>query len=398
MNSPPRESFEVIVVGGDPVALATALTLARRGVDVMVLDNGSPPRLPWTEVHHWSVLGELERLGVLGALLEQGSRCREWALRVLATGEQITYRLGDLGPEVVHPYHLRVDETVLRRVLQQALGRAGIPIRRQARVESLRQRDEGVALTTDEGTRTGWYAARWVVGADGTSSVVRREAGLGFPGTTWTERYVAAVVDHDFASMGYADVTLQVDGSLGAVVERMDANRWRYLFAEPLGVPEEDVRERAGEVLRTVLGSTPRILDWTASRMHQRCADDFREGRVLLVGDAAHVTQRMIGHSSISAWMDGFTLGRRLADVVQGRASEGLMTDWAEARRRIFLDDANPLSLGRKNLVSQITDPQRLDVELDQFRRATHDADVRREVLLQGAELSGTSVAPLPVA
>jgi len=397
MTAPNSERYDVVVVGGEPVALATALRLARNGVHVLLAETTTPARLPWTGVHHWSVLPGLADLGVLEPLLAHGAPCTEWGLRVLATGEQITYRVDELSGLVAHPYHLRVDEAALRRVLQQALGRAGVAVRRQARVELVGEDAAGLHLEVDDGLRRTRHHAGWVVAADGTSSPVRRQAGIGFPGTTWTERYVAALVEADFGTHGYADVTLQVDGTAGAVVERVDAARWRYVFADPLASPEEEIPERTSRVLAQVLGGVPRVLDWTAGRMHQRCAERFRAGRVLLIGDAAHVTQRLIGHSSIAAWMDGFTLGSQLAGVVHGRAPEAELTAWAEERRRVFLDDAHPMSLGRKNLVSQITELHRLDVELEQFRRAVADADVRREVLLQGAGIAGLDPVPTTV-
>lgn len=386
----PAPARDVVVVGGDSIALATALGLARAGLDVELLDTSRPQRLHSTGVHHWSTLPLLDDLGVLDRVLAMGRAVRSWGLRVLETGEQITYSLDEVVGHVDHPYHLRLEEPALSRVLAEALESTPAACRRSAvRVEGITQHDGSVAVDVHDGRAARRVHARWVVAADGTSSAVRRETGVGFVGSTWSERCVVALVEHDFGPLGYADTTLQVDGTYGAVVENVDDRRWRYVYLEPLARPEETVRERIPEVLRRVTARPPRIVDWTTHRMHERCATTFRAGRVLLVGAAAHVTHSLIGHSSISAWFDAATLGHTLADVVGGRAGEEALTAWSDERRRVYRDEVLPLSLARKNLVSQLTDPRRLDIELDQYRRAVHDVDVRREVLLQGRELAG---------
>jgi 3-(3-hydroxy-phenyl)propionate hydroxylase len=388
-----RDPVDVLVVGAGHHGLATAVGLARAGCTVEVVDSGRHPALPWTAVHHWSVLSDLHHLGVLDDLVAAGARATGWGLRVLATGEHITYDLGDLVGQVEHPYHLRVAEDRLREVLQRRLLELGGTTARPGRVVGLHQHPGGVTVDLDTPSGPHLARARWVVAADGAASAVRREAGIAFEGTTWWERCVVALVRHDFAALGYPDTTFQVDGSHGAVVERAGEDTWRYVFQEPGTRPEDTVASRIPDVLRHATGGAREVVEWTAERMHQRVAAQFRTGRVLLVGEAAHVTHRLIGHSSISGWFDAFSLARLLPEVVTERADDEALTAWAQQRRRVYLDDAVPASLSRKNLVSGIRDRASLDVELDQFRRALSDASLRREVLLQGRELDGALLA-----
>ncbi|CAN5652516.1 N/A [soil metagenome] len=388
---------DVVVVGAGHLGLTTALGLARAGVEVEVLDTGADERLPWTAVHHWSVLPGLADLGVLDGLLEAGATTSTWGLRVLATGEHLTYDLGDLGGQVRHPYNLRLEESRLCDTLRAALSRLpSARLTRAREIGSVRQHDDGVTVQvrgdeddTDAASVDRVVRARWLVAAQGSSSAVRRELGLGFAGTTWTERCVVALVEHDFAAVGYPDTTFQVDGRLGAVVERKDDRLWRYTYQEPLSRPEHAVADRIAGVLRAATGADPRVVDWNSARMHQRSVDSYRSGRVVLVGETAHVTHTMTGHTSISGWVDALTLAPVLAEVVREPAAEAVVTAWADERRRVYLDDVVPDSLSRRNLLTQISDPRRLDIELDQFRRARTDAATRREVLLEGREPEG---------
>lgn len=394
--SPVPTDVDVLVVGADHLGLTTAIGLAESGITVQVLDVAPETPVPWTEVHHWSVLPGLSRAGLLDDLLEVGAPLATWGLRVLQTAEQLTFNLGELGGELAQPFHLRIDEGALRATLvDRLLTIPGASIRR-GRVRQLSDCGDRVLVEVDDGSSAAATAAspghvlcaRWVVGSDGVSSPVRREAGIGFEGVTWRERCVIAVVEHDFAGDAYADVTLQIDPHRGAVVERMGPTTWRYVFVEEPDLPEEEIGDRLPANLAAVTGAHPVVLQWTAERMHERCATTHRRGRVLLIGAAAHVTHRMIGHSSISGWYDALSLAPILAAVVRGGSSVELDA-WAAARRRIFLDEALPASLSRNNLVTQLRDPSRLLVELEEFRRAQIDPVARRELLM----LTGGSVA-----
>lgn len=385
----------VAVVGASTAGLVTALGLARQGVEVSVLDTTPPPRLSWSAVHHWSVLPLLEQLGVLDEALVDGEATARWGLHVLATGEQLVYDVRELGPDVRLPFNLRLEPAALRAILRAALRASPCAeLVEDVRVVGLSQDDSGAELTVHRAGDERRLRAHWVVGADGATSVVRRLAGLAFEGTTWTERGLVALVRHDFAPLGYPDTTFQVDGSLGAVVERVGHGRWRYLLQESLSQDVDRLDERLGQVLRAVTGSDPEVLDVATSRMHQRSATSYCSGRVLLVGDAAHVTHPMSGHTSLTGWFDAITLAPALTSELRpggpaARAEDGL-TRWAQQRRRHFLDDAAPASLSRRNLVAQIRDPRRLEVELAAFRRAATDPSYRRHVLLgEGGAPSG---------
>lgn len=374
-----RRRADVAVVGASTAGLAAALGLARSGLAVTLVDNVPAPRLAWTAIHHWSVLPVLDRLGVLDAALVAGEATAHWGLRVLSTGEQLVFDLRELGPEAAHPFNLRLEPHRMRALLRRAFEAcSGAEVIDGEQVTDLRQDGDRVVLGLSGGAA---LRAGWVVGADGPASAVRRRAGLGFEGTTWTERGVVALVAHDFAAAGYPDTTFQIDGHAGAVVERVGRGTWRYLYQESLGLDEASLGDRLRVLVGQVTGGDADVLDWSAARMHQRSATSYRSGRVVLIGSAAHATSPMTGHTSLSGWFDAATLAPVLSAVARG-GSEADLSDWAARRRRAFLDDAAPVSLGRRNLVAQIRDRRRLDVELDTYRRASVDREHRRQLLL----------------
>jgi 3-(3-hydroxy-phenyl)propionate hydroxylase/6-hydroxy-3-succinoylpyridine 3-monooxygenase len=121
--------------------------------------------------------------------------------------------------------------------------------------------------------------------------------------------------------------------------------------------------------------------------MHQRAADHFRVGRVLLAGDAAHVTNPTGGLGLTSGLFDAFALYEALAAVVLDGAEEAVLDAWAEERRRLFLELASPAASELKRLIFSEADPERRREDLEAIRRWTSDRDLLRERLRFTARL-----------
>lgn len=385
------------MVGAGPLGLTTALAVARAGHRVLVVDDGSPPAIPWTEVLHWSVLPVLDSFDLLADVLRHGEVVTRWGLRVLGTGELLAFDVTDLAGHVTHPFQVRLADSTLRELLTTRVRNEASAQALTGRLVALTMSDQGVTAEVDAGDGGCVVRARFLVADDGPASAVRRESGIAFPGAMRADRTVVALVEHDFGADGYLDTTFQIDGRHGAVVERVSGTLWRYVYEESLDLPEEGVAARLSGTLGAVTSSDPGIRAWTSERTHQRSAATNRAGPVVLLGEAAHATHRLLGHSTISGWSDVQTLVpgllRALETPDDPRASADL-DRWAAWRRKLYLDHAVPASLGRRHLVTAISSAERLDVELDEFRQALTDPDVRLGVLLQGSELAFRTPEP----
>lgn len=378
---------QVAVVGGGPIGLMTALGLARGDVEVLVVDTPTSTSMSWSGVLHNAVLPHLDSLGVLGDVIDAGFVDPVWSLSVLATGEQIVFDLSELRDRLPHPYYAYVETAPLVEVLSAHLAAQPRVTRRVVtRVSGVRQDATGVDLTFDGDARV---RAEWVVAADGTNSAVRRAVGVGFPGTTWPERSVLAQVEYDFSRLGYTSTTFQVDDAHGAVVQRIRDGVWRYTGVELLSLPEAGIKDRLDETLATVCGTDVRVTDWSWDRMHQRTASQFRAGRVLLAGEAAHVTNRLTGHRSVSSFLDSRDVVEALVAHVRDGAGQSVLDDYAEGRRREFLDNASPASKSRMRMVTDLTDEASYDAEIASLRAARSDADALEELVMFGVGRPG---------
>jgi 2-polyprenyl-6-methoxyphenol hydroxylase-like FAD-dependent oxidoreductase len=368
----------VIVVGAGPVGVLTALGLARSGVPVTVLEcEPAVVNSPRAIVYHWSVLAGLDRLGVLADVKRIGLVKQDYMYRIFSTGETIPWSLAPLESHTSYAYNVHLGQNKLAEIALEHLRRLPrTAVAWNTRVTGLSQDSAGVTVQamTPEGERE--FRAGWVVGADGARSAVRQVLGLDFAGTTWPERFVATNVRYDFEQLGLARATLQIDARYGAIIVKIDeSGLWRCTYCEDASLPEQGVLERMPAYFAAVLapGTTYHLEQYSPYRMHQRAAERFRVGRVVLAGDAAHVTNPTGGLGLTSGMFDCFVLYEALAAVIHGEVGVEVLDRYSEERRRIFWDLASPQACENKRLIYHSSDPLRLEQDLKTLRRYAAD-------------------------
>jgi 3-(3-hydroxy-phenyl)propionate hydroxylase/6-hydroxy-3-succinoylpyridine 3-monooxygenase len=389
---------DVIVVGAGPTGLICALGLAQAGVRVTVIE--SEPGIvdsPRAAVYHWPIVEGLEKLGIREEAERTGFRRQEYTYLVLKTGERIEFSLDVLADRTPFPYNIHLGQHLLAQIaLQRLLGHSHAKVHFNCRCIDLRQDGGGVTLhTTTPGGREEWRT-KWLIGADGAASTVRESLGLEFEGMTWPERFVATNVLYDFERQRYARGTFVIDDVHGAVIAKLDtAGLWRCTYMEDARLSEDKLMERLPQFYEAFLPgvSDYRIERAAPYRMHQRSAPRYRIGRVLLAGDAAHVTNPTGGLGLTSGLLDSFALVPALAAVANAGADACMLDRYSELRRDMFLNRISPQAIANKQLIFHANGgaPQ-LEAALATLRRLPTD----RELLLQRLMFLKSLETPLP--
>jgi 2-polyprenyl-6-methoxyphenol hydroxylase-like FAD-dependent oxidoreductase len=378
---------EVIIVGGGPVGFISALGLARGGVRVTLIEaEREIINSPRAAVYFWSVLDGLERLGILEEAEGVGIRKQDYTYLVRSTGERIEYSMEILAGYTPRPYNLHLSQHRLTDIAMRRLKTyPNATVRFGTRLSTLQQEPDGVTLTvvTERGTEE--MHASWLIGADGAGSTVRRLLGLSFDGLTWPERFVATNLYYDFERYGYTRTTFLIDHRFGAVIAVLDKEGlWRCTYMEDASLPEETFLERLPCAYAALLpGEGAYRLELAAPyRMHQRSAPRYRLGRVVLAGDAAHVTNPTGALGLTSGLFDSYALYPALTAVVLGGADTAVLDRYSAARRDTFLRRVSPQATANKRLVFHANGGGRgLEDAVADLRRIVADADLLRQRL-----------------
>lgn len=322
------EDADVLVVGAGPTGLLLAGDLAAGGVRVTLLERREQADVHLTRSFavHARTLEVLDARGLGDELVALGRQAPTVGL--FGKLELHLHRLPTRYPLVLITPQYNVERLLERRAVA-----AGVRIVRGAEVVALRQRADGVEVET---AGAGSFSAGYMVGCDGVRSAVRRLAGIGFPGRSVVRSVMLADIR---LTQVPADAVTTNSNEYGFASLVPFGDGWYRAIGRIAGDDRHDdaplsADELAG-LLRRVLGSDYGMHDprWI-SRFHsdERQAVRYRDRRVLLAGDSAHVHSPAGGIGMNTGLQDAANLGWKLAAVVQGRAGEPLLDSYERER------------------------------------------------------------------
>ncbi|MFE9453838.1 FAD-dependent monooxygenase [Streptomyces sp. NPDC006739] len=310
-----------------------ACELRLSGVDVVVLERLAE-RTGESRAGgmHSRTLEVLDQRGVLDRFLAVG--------QPQAVGHFSGLYLEFDESESRHAYPLMILQSDIERLLEEWAAELGVRVRRSSEVSGVRQDETGVTveLLTGEGAPA-TLRARYLVGCDGGRSTVRKLAGIGFPGTEATMTALIGDVELPDLPEDYIWVRRCAGGDYSAIA--FEPGWYRVITSEYDRVVDRDepttfeqLRESLVRLAGTDFGMhSPR---WV-SRFNDaaRQADRYREGRVLLAGDAAHIHFPAGGQGLNMGVQDAVNLGWKLASVVRGQAPESLLDSYHAERHPV---------------------------------------------------------------
>jgi 2-polyprenyl-6-methoxyphenol hydroxylase-like FAD-dependent oxidoreductase len=300
---------EVAIVGAGPTGLALAVTLASAGIDFVIIDRlGEGANTSRAAVVHARTLEVLEELGAAKDLVARGLPIARFVIR---DGSRRLFSVPFDGLATDYPFALMVPQYETEDVLLTRLRTLGKDVHRPYEIGSVSQDEAGATITMNTGQT---MRADYVVGADGMHSIVRESSGIGFTGNAYAESFVLADVAMDWAP-GAAEVNL-IFGAAGlTVVAPLPGGLYRVV-ATVDDAPETPDLAFVRQIMDRRTPDQARVIDvvWSSRfRVHHRVADHYREGRLLLAGDAAHVHSPAGGQGMNIGIQDGYALGMAFA-------------------------------------------------------------------------------------
>ena len=332
----------LVIVGAGPVGLAAAIDAAQRGLKVIVLDDDNTVSIGSRGVCYAKrTLEILDRLGIADRVVAKGVT---WNVGRTFHAEREVFSF-DLLPEAGHqrPGMVNLQQYHLEQYLvERAMELPAIDLRWQHKLVSVQPGDEGVLLEID--TADGSYRMRadWLIAADGTRSVVRRQLGLDIEGKVFLDRFLIAdiVLDGDHFASTRTERRFWFDPTFhrgeSALMHRQADNVWRMDFQLGWDADPEAEKDpaRVCARVRAALDSQGLAhlgfaLEWLSVYTFQcRRMAKFRHGRVLFVGDSAHQVSPFGARGANSGIQDADNLVWKLQRVIEGAAPEALLDSY----------------------------------------------------------------------
>lgn len=393
----------VIIAGAGPVGLTCAALLARAGIPVLLLEaaleRGRDLR---ASTWHPPTLDLLEQLDLAAPLIAAGLKTPTWQVRMHPSGERAVFDLTTIADDTRHPYRLQCEQQVFCKLLESRLAlMPNVTLHRGVEVTGVTQGNQGATVAVrrasgDVEVLTG----DWLIGADGARSRVREAVDLRFEGSTYPETTILATTNFCFEDHldGLSNVNYcwSIEGTFSLL--RLP-QLWRVSLYADEGESMDDaltIESIQTKLQRIVPTGRPyEVLESRPYRIHQRIVDDYRKGRVLLAGDAAHVNSPSGGMGMNGGIHDAFNLCEKLARVWRGE-SEDLLDQYTRQRRPVAQQQI--IAQAHQNRTRmQERDPAKRRETLRELQATAADPVRVREYLLRTSMITGLrQAAALP--
>lgn len=342
----------VVIVGGGPIGMTAALTLARHGVGSVLLEgkssfnDGSRAICLARQSFHI-----FESIGAVAPFLQKALPYLSG--RSFFRGQQILeFRMPD-GPHHKYRPMYNLEQQYTEAYLYEAIAREPlIDMRWQSRVTALRQNEHEAVVRVEDSQGAYDLSAQWLLAADGARSTIRSLQGHRLKGQSYEGRYVIADIQMKRQAQGpqrsverlaLFDPQSRRGGTV--LVHEQPDHIWRIDYqlrdgeSEEQALQESSIREGVAGVLSDLGWTEPWSLEWWSVYSANTLAlDDYRDGRVFYIGDSGHIVPIFGVRGLNNGLADAQNIGWKIASVIQGRASVDILESYTPERRGATMD------------------------------------------------------------
>ena len=399
----------ILIAGGGPVGVITALALARQGLPVHVFEAGDRINdMPRAATTHSATLEMLAGLGIVDQVIERGYveplfRIWDRPTRTMV----VEFDFGMLKDETPYPFCVQCEQHKIAGMAVERLKQfPHAKVEFSARVAAHTQSADGVEIDVETAAGTRKVSGSYLISAEGGRSAVRKALGIEFEGFTHPERFMILTTTFDLGTM-YPGCTRNYvsDPAAWFSVFKVSGDGqgplWRVLSSTQADQTDEELMNPEAterRMQRFLPKDTPYdIVHRNLYNVHQRVAASFRKGRVFLAGDAAHVNNPLGGLGLNFGIHDAIELSGLLGRVIRREAPEDILNEYDLHRRPLNIEFVQQQTVANKKRMEE-KDPAARERDFDQLRRtaadpAAHRAYVRKASLVESVRKRAATAA-----
>ncbi len=388
----------ILIAGGGPIGYTTALNLQHYGIPFIVLE--AEPQIfddPRAGTIHPPTLEMFEALGMTEQFLARGYVVGNYHYRDRKTGLVADFDLGVLKDDTPYPFRLMLEQHKVSAMIDGALERNDQQqFLRNHRVTKATQDADGVTVeaATPDGPKT--FHGRYLIGCDGGRSQVRKSMNVQFEGFTFPERFLVVTTPYNFEEAGYALTNYVADPeewcALFKVPGPNEKGIWRVVFPTDPEMSADEIFDD-DTIEKRLQGFHPKpepfkVVHKNLYEVHQRVASSYRDGRILIAGDAAHINNPLGGMGMNFGFHDSFSLTEKLARIWQDGASEDLLDLYDRQRRTVAEEYLQRQTIENKRNLEN-NDPASREAFHEELRGIVADVEKAKPYLRRAAMIEG---------
>jgi 3-(3-hydroxy-phenyl)propionate hydroxylase len=386
----------ILIAGGGPVGVITALALARQGLPVHVFEaEKAVDDSPRAATTHAATLEMLAELGLVEEVIRRGLIEPKFRIWDRATRELIVeFDFGVLDNDTRFPYVVQCEQHKLANMtIERLRSFAHASVDFSTRVTAVQQFNDRVEAVVEGASGPSTVRGSYLIGADGGRSTVRKALGIDFEGYTHPERFLVLTTPYSFDAE-YAQCSRNYFSdpeewcALFKVTGDDGQGLWRVLFPTRLEESDEqalqeDAIQRRLQQFFPKQGRYP-VVHRNLYNVHQRVAASFGRGRVFLAGDAAHVNNPLGGLGLNFGIHDAVELSALIGRVLRADAPASILKEYDRFRRPLNVEYVQQQTIANKKRLEE-KDPALRAENNDALRKIAADPAAHRAYLLRAS-------------
>ncbi len=387
-------SRPILIAGGGPVGIITALALAQRGVAVKVFEAADTVNdAPRASTLHPATLEMIAAVGMLDEVVAQGLVAPTFQFWDRPTRRVVAeFDHGILKNDTPYPFVVQCEQHKIAKIgLDRLKAFPHAEVTFNATVSAIDPHDDRVDITVNTASGSKTESGSYLIGSDGGRSTVRKALGIEFEGYTFPERFLVLTTPFDFAGehgVAYRAYFSDPDewANLFKVAGDDHNGRWRAVFPAIPGQTDDEVLNPAATEARLQKffpkSGTYEIFHRNIYNVHQRVAKTFRNGRVFLAGDSAHVNNPIGGLGLNGGIHDATMISALLSAVTLGERPESDLARYDAIRRPMNIEFVQQQTIANKKRLEE-KDPDKREANFEQLRRTAADPVAHRAFLMR---------------